>query len=120
MLLKYLGFHKWEHRHTIRHVSSGDFLPIEMNVERLLHGYFARLILMESCVKENAHSSSSWRTYVSEYYTSEELRKQAKRRTKMRVLCFDRKLGPNLDLLHSSCQLDVPNISGDALRRKPD
>ena len=52
MLLKYLGFHKWEHRHTIRHVSSGDFLPIEMNGERLIT-YFARLILMESlCQRE--------------------------------------------------------------------
>ena len=91
---------------------------MEMKGEYFFHRYFALLILMESCVKEKAHSS--WRTYVSEYYTSEELRKQAKRRTKMRVLCFDRKLGPNLDLPHSSCQLDVPNISGDALRRKLD
>ena len=29
----------------------------------------------------------------------------------MRVLCFDPKLSPNLVLLHSLCQLDVPNIS---------
>ena len=74
-------------------VTSGEFFPIEMKREHFLHKYFALLILMESCVKEKAHSS--WRTYVSEYYTSEELRKQAKRRTKMRVLC----LTENSDLI---------------------